>query len=49
MADFENQIRSTILQGYNSFKGLNEEIIAWWLYKLYKGSIQSSPHATFRP
>ena len=34
MADFENQIRSTILQGYNSFKGLNEEIIAWWLYKL---------------
>ena len=35
MADFENQIRSTILQGYNSFKGLNEEIIAWWLYKLY--------------
>lgn len=35
MADFENQIRSTILQGYNSFKGLNEEIIAWWLYKQY--------------
>ena len=34
MADFENQIRSTFLQGYNSFKGLNEEIIAWWLYKL---------------
>lgn len=35
MSDWEKKIQTAVSQGYDSFINLDEEIIAWWVYKLY--------------
>lgn len=35
MSEFENQISKAAQKGYAEFKNLDEEIIAWWIYKIY--------------
>ena len=35
MADWEKKIQTAVSQGYDTFIRLDEEIVAWWIYKLY--------------
>ena len=35
MADWEKRVQNAVEQGYDAFVQLEEEIIAWWIYKLY--------------
>ena len=35
MSDWEKHIGNAVSQGYEAFVKLDEEIIAWWVYKLY--------------
>lgn len=35
MADWEKQIQTAVEQGYDSFISLKEEVVVWWIYKLY--------------
>lgn len=35
MSEWEKQVGNAVAKGYDSFVNLDEEIIAWWIYKLY--------------
>jgi len=35
MSEWEKQVGNAVSKGYDSFVNLDEEIIAWWIYKLY--------------
>lgn len=35
MSEWEKQVGNAVSKGYDSFINLDEEIIAWWVYKLY--------------
>lgn len=39
MSVWENNIQIALSKGFESFKQLDERIIAWWIYKIYYGLI----------
>ena len=39
MSVWENDIQIALNKGFDSFKQLDERIIAWWIYKIYYGLI----------